>query len=70
MSTIGQIEKRTQQRVVRLFREQLDYDYLGDWSDREGNRTVFDFSGYQRRAVTPDLFRFTPPAGVQVVNAQ
>ncbi|PYQ57677.1 MAG: outer membrane lipoprotein carrier protein LolA [Acidobacteria bacterium] len=41
-----------------------------EYSDREGNRTVFDFSGYQRRAVTPDLFRFTPPAGVQVVNAQ
>src|SRR5205807_8360012 len=41
-----------------------------EYSDREGNRTVFDFSGYQRRAVAPDLFRFTPPAGVQVVNAQ
>src|SRR5213082_2662661 len=33
-----------------------------EYSDREGNRTVFEFSGYQRRAVTPDLFRFTPPA--------
>ncbi len=41
-----------------------------EYSDREGNRTVFDFSAYQRRAVTPDLFHFTPPAGVQVVNAQ
>src|SRR5207245_9077258 len=41
-----------------------------DYSDREGNRTVFDFSGYQRRAVSADLFHFTPPAGVQVVKAQ
>ena len=41
-----------------------------EYSDREGNRTEFDFSNYQRRAVTSDLFRFTPPPGVQVVSAQ
>ncbi len=40
------------------------------YSDREGNRTVFEFSGYRRRAVSADLFHFTPPAGVQVVSAQ
>ncbi|MDK9716556.1 MAG: HsdR family type I site-specific deoxyribonuclease [Trichlorobacter sp.] len=40
MSTVGQIEKKTQQRVVKLFREQLGYDYLGDWSDRENTRNV------------------------------
>jgi type I restriction enzyme R subunit len=40
MSTVGQREKRTQQRVVTLFREQLGYDYLGDWTDREGNRNL------------------------------
>jgi type I restriction enzyme R subunit len=38
--TVGQIEKKTQQRVVKLFREQLGYDYLGDWIDRENNRNV------------------------------
>jgi len=26
MSIVGQIEKKTQQRVVKLFREQLGYD--------------------------------------------
>jgi len=41
-----------------------------EYADREGNRTIFDFSDYRRRAASPDLFRFTPPAGVQVVNAQ
>jgi outer membrane lipoprotein carrier protein len=41
-----------------------------EYADREGNRTVFEFSGYQRRATAADLFRFTAPAGVQVVNAQ
>jgi type I restriction enzyme R subunit len=40
VTTVGQIEKKTQQRVVTLFREQLGYDYLGDWSDRDNNRTV------------------------------
>ncbi len=40
MSTVGQIEKRTQARVVKLFRAALDYDYLGNWIDREGNRNV------------------------------
>lgn len=40
MTTVGQIEKKTQQRVGTLFREQLGYDYLGDWTDRENNRTV------------------------------
>ena len=40
MSTVGEIEKKTQQRIVTLFREQLGYDYLGDWTDREGNRNI------------------------------
>lgn len=37
MSTVGQIERETQDRVVKLFAEQLNYEYLGDWHD--GNRT-------------------------------
>ncbi len=40
MTTVGQVEKRTQNRVVKLFREQLGYAYLGDWTDREGNRNI------------------------------
>lgn len=41
-----------------------------EYTDREGNRTSFDFSGFKKRDAAPDFFRFTPPAGVQVVNAQ
>ena len=40
MTIVGQIERATQQRVVKLFREQLGYAYLGDWTDREDNRNI------------------------------
>ncbi len=40
MSTVGQIEKKTQARVIKLFRDQLGYEYLGNWIDREGNRNI------------------------------
>ena len=33
MTTVGQIEKRTQARVVALFRERLHYNYLGNKTD-------------------------------------
>lgn len=40
-----------------------------DYTDREGNRTSFSFSGYHRRAASADTFTFSPPAGVQVIRA-
>jgi type I restriction enzyme R subunit len=40
MPTIGQIEKKTQQRVVRLFRDKLGYEYLGDRTDRPNNANI------------------------------
>jgi len=40
MSTVGQIERHTQNRIVKLFREQLHYDYLGDWEDRLDNSNI------------------------------
>ena len=39
MSTVGQIEKRTQARIVTLFQQRLGYDYLGDRDDRD-NRNI------------------------------
>lgn len=39
-----------------------------DYTDREGNRTTFAFSGYHPRAASAAAFRFVPPAGVQVVE--
>jgi len=40
MNTVGQKERATQNRVVKLLRDQLGYAYLGDWTDREGNANV------------------------------
>jgi type I restriction enzyme, R subunit len=40
MSAVGQIEKKTQQRVVKLFCDTLKYDYLGDWTDCPGNCNI------------------------------
>ena len=31
MGSIVETERKTQARLVTLFRERLDYDYLGNW---------------------------------------
>jgi len=72
MSAVGQIEKKTQARVVKLFREQLGYDYLGDWTDREGNRNIEekplraflrDKQGYDDSLITRVLYLLDKAAG-------
>ena len=40
MTTIGQIERETQNRIVALFRDQLNYTYLGNWEDRPDNSNI------------------------------
>ena len=40
MSTIGQPERATQNRVIALFRDELGYRYLGDWTDRDDNSNI------------------------------
>jgi type I restriction enzyme R subunit len=40
MSTVGQGERATQNRVVKLFREQLGYTHLGNWEDRTDNSNI------------------------------
>ncbi len=40
MKNVGQIEKLTQARVVKLLCDQLGYDNLGNWTDRAGNRNI------------------------------
>ena len=40
MSKVGERERVTQNRVVRLFQEKLDYTYLGNWQERENNSNI------------------------------
>lgn len=40
MPDIGQPERATQNRVIALFRDELNYRYLGDWTDRTGNSNI------------------------------
>ncbi len=40
MSQVGQIERLTQNRVVKLFKNELQYDYLGNWEDRQSNSNI------------------------------
>jgi type I restriction enzyme R subunit len=40
INTIGQPERATQDRVIALFRDELDYPYLGDWTDRADNSNI------------------------------
>ncbi|PPQ34940.1 type I restriction enzyme, R subunit [Rhodoblastus acidophilus] len=42
MSGIGQPERATQDRIIALFRDELNYRYLGDWTDRPGNSNIED----------------------------
>ena len=51
MNNIGQSERATQNRVIKLFREELGYRYLGDWTDRDHNSNI------EERLLTEHLTR-------------
>ncbi|WP_245860319.1 type I restriction endonuclease [Methanosarcina spelaei] len=40
MATVGKNERVTQDRIISLFRDELDYDYLGNWIGRKGNSNI------------------------------
>ena len=40
MTAVGQPERATQNRVIALLRDELAYQYLGDWADRPGNSNI------------------------------
>jgi type I restriction enzyme R subunit len=73
MSIVGQIERATQQRVVKLFQDKLGYDYLGNWTDSVGNRNIDDAlvrqflkrQGYDDALATRALHQLNKVAGDQ-----
>jgi type I restriction enzyme R subunit len=40
MSDIGQRERKTQNRLVQMFQDQLEYRYYGNWEDRPNNSNI------------------------------
>jgi len=37
---VGQLERETQNRIIKVFTDDLGYEYLGNWEDREGNSNI------------------------------
>jgi type I restriction enzyme R subunit len=40
MTDVGQVERKTQGRIMRLFAGSLDYQNLGNWEYRDGNSNI------------------------------
>lgn len=58
MSKVGQVERATQNRVVKLFRETLGYTYLGNWEKRLNNSNIevgLLQTNLQKRGYSDDL---------------
>lgn len=66
MSKVGQIERATQNRIVKLFQEVLNYRYLGNWEKEEENSNVDEVlltahltkQGYSPSLINKALFEF------------
>ena len=60
MSNVGQKERQTQDRVIKLFTDRLNYRYLGDWQYQPDNRNIETAQLTQwltRRGVDPALIK-------------
>ena len=76
MSTIDRPEHVTQSRVVSLFRHELGYRYLGDWTDRDGNSNIeeglltnyLSRNGYTREQISLALYKLRTEADKQSRN--
>jgi len=70
MNDIGKPERATQNRVIALFRDELNYRFLGDWTDREGNSNIeegllsawLSKNGYTPEQITVALHRLRTEA--------
>ena len=71
MNAIGQSERATQNRVIALFRDELGYRHLGDWSDRDGNSNIEEglltdwllWYGYTQAQIAVALHRLRTEVG-------
>ena len=37
---VGQLERKTQDRIVKFFQDELNYEYLGNWEERTNNSNI------------------------------
>jgi len=73
LSTVGQIERETQNRVIALFHNELKYRYLGNWEEREDNSNIEEEiltawlikKGYSQNLIGKALYEFGKVAGDQ-----
>lgn len=73
---VGQLERRTQDRVVALFRDRLGYEYLGNWEEREGNgnieekylRPFLTRTGYSDKLINKAIAELKRAAGNQTAS--
>jgi len=39
-SNVGQVERKAQEKIIKLFRDNLGYEFIGNWKYRDGNSNV------------------------------
>lgn len=71
MTKVGQIERATQNRIVKLFQEQLHYKYLSNWEERDGNSNIeeaelrkFLQTKYSAELITKAIFALKKEASI------
>jgi len=70
MTTVGQIERATQNRIVALFQKQLGYTYLGNLEDKPDNSNIkedllrkhLETKGYSETLITRAIHELTKAA--------
>lgn len=71
MDNVGQIERITQNRVVKLFKDELGYTYLGNWEERENNSNIeekylsayLNRKGYNQTQINKAIYELKTTAG-------
>lgn len=67
-SKVGKLERETQNRVVALMQQELQYRYLGNWEERDNNSNVeeeilsdwlLNKKEYSQNLVTKAIYEFT-----------
>ena len=76
MSTVGQIERETQNRIVQLFQKQLEYRYIGNLEEEENNSNLretdflkfLDGQGYSKILITKAVSDFKKAIAINTTD--